>query len=135
MKVLIGDLAWDACRSSPPFPKDGRVRLIDLPIEKIIIARPRVDFGPANLTAEIAGMPVRMLLPGRDVRQPAIGTAEKFGRPYIAGHPANMQKIPAGSSRHPALELTTSYSNFIKSAGGLMASHSPCDVRFPADGD
>jgi hypothetical protein len=97
--------------------------LVDFPIEKIIIAGPGVDFGPANLAAETAGMLVWMLLPGRDVRQPAIGTAEKFGGPYVAGHPANMQKIRSGSSRHPALELTTSYSDFIKPADGLMASH------------
>lgn len=35
--------------------------------------------------------------------------------------PQNMQKIPSGSSRHPALELTTSYSDLIKPADGLMA--------------
>jgi hypothetical protein len=43
---------WDAGWSPPPFSKDGRLRLIDLPIEKIIIARPHVDLSPANLTAE-----------------------------------------------------------------------------------
>jgi hypothetical protein len=36
--------------------------------------------------------------------------------------PQNMQTIPTGSSRYPALELTTSYSDFIKPADGLMAS-------------
>ena len=80
-----------ACQSLPPFPKDGRLRLVDLPIEKIIIARPRVDLGPANLTAETARMLVWMLLPCRGVRQPAIGTAKIFGRPYVACHPAIMR--------------------------------------------
>ena len=67
--------------SPPPFPKTARHRLIDFPIEEIIIARPRVDLGPANLTAETTRMLVWMPLPCRDVRQPAIGIAEKFGRP------------------------------------------------------
>jgi hypothetical protein len=77
---------------TPPFPKDGRLRLIDFPIEEIIIARPRVDLGPANLTAETARMLVWMLLPCRGVRQPAIGTAKIFGRPYVACHPAIMRR-------------------------------------------
>ena len=84
--------AWDAGWSPPPFSKDGRLRLIDLPIEKIIIARPRVDLGPANLTAETAGMLVGMPLPCGGVRQPAIGTAKIFGRPYVACHPAIMRR-------------------------------------------
>lgn len=54
--------------SPPPFTEDACFRLIDLPIEKIIIAGPRVDFDPANLTAETAGMPGWMLLPRRGVR-------------------------------------------------------------------
>jgi hypothetical protein len=54
--------------SPPPFPKLGRLYLIDSPIEKIIIARPRVDLAPANLAAETARMLVWMLLPGRDIR-------------------------------------------------------------------
>jgi len=52
-----------ARRSRPPFPKGGRTRLINFPIEKIVIARPRVDFAPANLAAESARMLVRMLFP------------------------------------------------------------------------
>ena len=59
---------WDACWFPPPFPKDRRLRLIDFPIEKIIIAGPRVDLGPANLAAETARMLVWMPLPCRDVR-------------------------------------------------------------------
>jgi hypothetical protein len=74
-------------------------------------------------------MLVWVLLPCRSVRHPAIGAAEIFGHPYVAGHPANMQKTQTGSSRYPALELTTSYSNFIKPADGLVASRVD-DVRF-----
>jgi hypothetical protein len=77
---------------TPPLPKDGCLRLIDFPIEEIIIARPRVDFGRANLTAETARMLVWMVLPCRGVRQPAIGTAKKFGRPHVACHPAIMRR-------------------------------------------
>ena len=88
--VWRGAPGW-AFWSPPPFPKDGRLRLIDFPIEKIVIAGPRVDFAPANLTAETAGMLVWMLLPCRGVREPAIGTAKIFGRPCTAGHPAFMR--------------------------------------------
>src|SRR5205085_12012083 len=66
---------------TPPFPKDGRIHLVDFPTEKIVIARPRVDLARANLTAETAGMLVGVLLPCRDVRQPAAGAAKIFGRP------------------------------------------------------
>lgn len=52
----------------PPFPKDGRRYLIDLPIKKSIIAGPGVDFAPANLAAETAGVLVWMLLPDCGVR-------------------------------------------------------------------
>jgi hypothetical protein len=74
--------------SSPPFPKGGRSGLINFPIEKIIIARPHVDLGLANLTLETAKMLIWMLLPCRSVRQPAIGTGKIFGHPYVACHPA-----------------------------------------------
>ena len=74
----------------PPFPKDRRLRLIDFPIEKFIIAGPRVDLGRANLTLETAKMLIWMLLPCRSVRQPAIGTGKIFGHPYVACHPAIM---------------------------------------------
>ena len=90
--------AWDACWSPPPFPKDGRLRLIDFPIEKFIIARPRVDLSPANLTAETARMLVWMLLPCRGVWEPAVGTAKIFGRPYVACHPAIMHAPSTCSS-------------------------------------
>ena len=88
--VWRGAPGW-AFWSPPPFPKDGRLRLIDFPIEKIVIAGPRVDFAPANLTAETAGMLVWMLLPCRGVREPAIGTAKIFGRPHVACHSATMR--------------------------------------------
>src|SRR5690242_9534295 len=77
----------------PPFPKHGRFRLIDFPIEKIIVAGPSVNLDPANLTAETSRMLGWMLLPCRGVRQPAIGTAEVFGLPYIACHFATMLRI------------------------------------------
>jgi hypothetical protein len=77
----------------PPFPEGRRLHLIDFPIEKIIVARPRVDLAPTNHTAETARVLVgRMLLPCRGVRQPAIGTAKIFGRPYAACHPAIMRR-------------------------------------------
>jgi hypothetical protein len=104
-----------ACGSRPPFPKHGRVRLIDFPIEKIIIAGPRVDLGPANLAAETARMLVWMPLPCRDVRQPAIGTVKKFGRPDIACHAC---KYPHPADRFKPFSpppLTTYYPSFIKS--------------------
>ena len=67
--------------------------MIDLPIEEIIIAGPGVDLGLANLTPEIAGMLVEMLLPGRAVGQPAIGTVEIFcGPKVVACHAAIMQR-------------------------------------------
>jgi hypothetical protein len=79
--------------SRPPFPKDRRLRLIDLPVEKIIIARPRVNFDPANLAAEAAGMLGWMLLPRRGVRQTTIGAAKKFGCPYVACHIVIMRRL------------------------------------------
>jgi hypothetical protein len=82
--------AWWSC---PPFPKDRRLRLVDLPVEEIIISRPRVNFYPANLAAEAAGMLARMLFPRRGVRQPAVGTAKEFGCPYVACHIAIMRRI------------------------------------------
>jgi hypothetical protein len=93
--------AWDARWSSPPFPKAARHGLIDFPIEKIIIARPRVDLDPANLTTETARVLVWMLLPYRGVRQPAIGAGKMFGRPHVASHHAIMRTGRTGSNRFP----------------------------------
>jgi len=73
------------------FPKDGRCRLNGLPIEEIINAGPCVDLSLAHLAFETARMLVWMLLLDRSVIHPAIGAAEIFGRPYAAGHPANMR--------------------------------------------
>src|ERR1700690_2710085 len=102
---------WDAYWSPPPFPKDGRLRLIDFPIEELIIAGPSVDLDPANLTTETARMLVWMQLPCRGVRQPAIGTAKIFGRPYAACHFAIMR--PADHVFHPRSlpEKMTHYSH------------------------
>jgi hypothetical protein len=77
----------------PPFPKDGRIRLIDFPIEKIVIAGPRMDLDPANLADETAIMLVRMMFPCRGVRQPATGAAKIFDGPSVACHPAIMRSI------------------------------------------
>jgi len=44
-------------RVFPPFPEYGRLRLIDFPIEKVIVARPGVHFDAANFASEIAGVP------------------------------------------------------------------------------
>src|SRR5712671_8205893 len=97
---------WEARWSTPPFPKHGRPRLVDFPVEKIIIARPRVDLAPANLTAETARMLVWMLLPCRGVRQPAVGTAKIFGRPYATCHLINMRPRRPGSKPFPLLQLS-----------------------------
>ena len=75
-----------SARARPPFAEVGPLRLVDLPIEKIIIAGPRVDLAPANLAAETAGMPGWMLLPCRGVRQRAIRTAEIFDGKKTACH-------------------------------------------------
>jgi hypothetical protein len=79
-----------SARGRPPLAEVGPLRLVDLPIEKIIIAGPGVDFAPADLTVETAGVPGRMLLPCRGVRQRAIGTAEIFGCKKTACHSAMM---------------------------------------------
>ena len=86
------------CWSAPPFPKHGRLRVSDFPIEKLIIARPRVDLHSANLAAETTRVLVRMLLPSRGVTQPAIGTAKIFGGPYVACHLAIMRRTESFSS-------------------------------------
>jgi hypothetical protein len=101
----------DACWSPPPLPKDRRLRLIDFPIKKFIIARPRVDLGRTNLTAETSRMLVWMFLPCRGVRQPAIGTAKIFGRPYIACHPASMRRTEHVFQPSGLPQSMTYYSN------------------------
>ena len=76
----------------PPFSEGGRLRLIDFPVEEFVIAGPGVDFDTANLAAKAAGMPGRMLLARRGVRQPAIGTAKILGLPNLACHGAIMRR-------------------------------------------
>lgn len=67
--------------------------MIDLPTEEIIIAGPGVNLGLAHFTFETAGMSVRMLLPGRGIGQPAIGTVEIFRRPNVVScHGAIMRR-------------------------------------------
>lgn len=95
----------------PPSPKGGRLRLINFPIEKIIIARPRVDLAPANLTSEISRLLVCMLISCRGVRHPAIGTAKIFGRPNVACHPAIMRRTEHVFQPGSLPQSMTSYSN------------------------
>src|ERR1700749_4476082 len=56
-----------AC-SVPPFAEAGRIHFIDFHIEKLVIARPRMDIAPTNLTAETARMLVFVMLPCGGVR-------------------------------------------------------------------
>ena len=79
-----------SARGRPPFSEIGRVFFVYFPIEEIIVAGPRVDFAPANFTAETAGMPGRMLLLCRGVRQRAIRTAKIFDCKKTACHGAMM---------------------------------------------
>jgi hypothetical protein len=44
-------------RSRPPFAEDRRLRLIDFPIEEVVIAGPGVDLDPADFASEASGMP------------------------------------------------------------------------------
>jgi hypothetical protein len=94
---------------TPTFSR--RLRLIDFPIEKIIIARPRVDLAPANLTSEISRLLVCMLISCRGVRHPAIGTAKIFGRPNVACHPAIMRRTEHVFQPRRLPQSMTSYSN------------------------
>jgi hypothetical protein len=99
----------DGSRASPSllFPKDGCVRLVGLPPEEIISARPCVDLDPANLAIETARTLVWMLFLGRSVRHPAIGAVEIFGRPYAASHRANRPASRPFSARPAAaIKLT-----------------------------
>ena len=52
-----------------------------------------MNFDSANLAAEAAGMLGWVLLPRRGVRQPAVGTAKKFGGPYVACHIVIMRRL------------------------------------------
>jgi hypothetical protein len=85
--------------SAPPFAKDGRIDLIDIPIEKIVIAGPCVNLAAADLAAEAAGMLVGVMLTCRGVRQSAIGASKIFGRPYATCHAAIMRSIARAFQR------------------------------------
>jgi hypothetical protein len=80
-------------RSAPSFAKAGRIHFIDFPIEKLVVAGPRMNLASANLTAETTRMLVWVVLPYGGVRQSAIGAAKIFGRPYATCHPAIMRSI------------------------------------------
>lgn len=99
------------CSLAPPSAKARGLRLVDFPIEKIIVAGPRVDLAPANLASEISRLLVCMLLPCRGVRHPAIGTAEIFDRPDVACHPAIMRRTEPAFQRRTQPRSMTSYSN------------------------
>src|SRR5579859_2462368 len=71
---------------SPLFAENGRFAPDRLPIEEVIKPGPGMDLGIADLAVETAGMLVRMLLPGRTIIHPAIGTGEFFSRPDAVGH-------------------------------------------------
>src|SRR5271169_1064651 len=96
---------------SPPSPKGGRLRLIDFPIEKIIIASPGVDLASANLTSEVSRLLVCMLFSGRGVRHPAIGTAKIFDGPDVAYHPATMRRTGHRFQPRSLPQSMPSYSN------------------------
>ena len=70
----------------PALAEDGRGRLIDLPVEEIVIAGPCVDFCAADFACESAGMPRRMLLLRCGVTEPALGAFKKFSGPDAACH-------------------------------------------------
>jgi hypothetical protein len=77
----------------PPFPEDGGIHLIDFPVEKVVMARPRVDLAAAHFASEVAGMLVGVMLPRRRIGQSAIGTAKIFGGPDAACHGAIMRSV------------------------------------------
>lgn len=51
----------------PPLAEHRRTRLVDLPVEEVVLARPRVDLAPAHLATEGAGMLVGVMLPRRGI--------------------------------------------------------------------
>src|ERR1700734_2355098 len=87
-----------SARSSPPFAELGRIRLVDLPVEEIVVAGPRVDQAPADFASEAAGTLGRLFFLGHAVGQRATGTAEIFDDEKTACHPAMMLRAAALSS-------------------------------------
>jgi hypothetical protein len=51
----LGDHRPTSARSRPPFSEFGCVSLVDLPIEEIVVAGPRVDQAAADFASEAAG--------------------------------------------------------------------------------
>jgi hypothetical protein len=96
-------------KGSPSFSKGRRLGLIDRPVEEIIRAGPCVDFDPADLAIETAGMLIGMRLFGCRVRHPAFRAVEIFGRPCASGHAANMRCETTLFQRVRLPELTDPY--------------------------
>jgi hypothetical protein len=86
-------------RSRPPFSELGHIGLVDLPIEEIVVARPRVDQAAAHFAGEAAGTPGRLFFLCRAVGQRATGTAEIFDGEETACHSAMMLRARRLSSR------------------------------------
>lgn len=55
--MTFDDRRPTSARSRPPFPELGRVGLVDLPIEEIVVAGPRMDQTTAHFAGEAAGTP------------------------------------------------------------------------------
>jgi hypothetical protein len=84
-------------------------------------------------------MLVWMPLPCRDVRQSAIGTAKKFGRPYLACHACKYPHLAGRFKPFSPPPLTTYYPDFIKSVSpsqsteGAMAEIGDAWLLVPAE--
>src|SRR5271163_4663521 len=87
-----------SARSRPPFTELGRIRLVDLPVEEIVVAGPRVNQAAADFASEAAGTLGRLLFLGHAVGQRATGTAEIFDDEKTACHPAMMLSTAGLSS-------------------------------------
>lgn len=129
----LTDVIEAKLRSRPSFAEDGRLRLIDFPIEKFVIAGPGVDFDPANLASEAPGMRGRMLLLRRSIGQPTIGTVKKLGRPDTACHAPKMLRIVQARQRARLSYSMTCYRTIIsgKLPDNAFLTHVPTS---PSDG-
>jgi hypothetical protein len=87
-----------SARSRPSFPELGCIGLVDLPIEEIVVAGPRVDEAAAHFASEAAGTPGWLFFLGRAVGQRATGTAETFDGEETACHSAMMLRMAGLSS-------------------------------------
>jgi hypothetical protein len=88
-----------SARSRPSFPEFGRIGLVDLPIEEIVVAGPRVDEAAAHFASEAAGPLGRLFFLGRAVGQRATGTAETFDGEKTACHAVMLPRAAGLSSR------------------------------------